>query len=282
MKIEILFHHKVFSETAIGISDALFLLGINAHTNKNNSNTQDIKYYNDVIYIILGAHRLIDPMPKYYIVVQSEQVGSRFFNDAYFRRLDNALCVWDFSPKNVKFLTENKRVRNVLYIPMRVPMATFFESGNSLVLEKEKDIDVLFYGAVHPRRKSLENNLKKLKRYNIVFRYYDLFDRDRDHLINRSKIVLNVHYYEQSSLETHRIEYLCSKAKCVISEYSTDSELDEEYKNCVVFSHSKNMINNIVYFLSDLSARTQFEVKALEESYRRQSNVDAMRKSLRL
>ena len=102
-----------------------------------------------------------------------------------------------------------------------------------------------------------------------------IFNIKWDILINRSKIVLNIHYYEQGSLETHRIEYLCSKAKCVISEYSTDSKLDEEYKNCVVFSHPENMINNIIYFLSDMLARTRFEINVYSKYFKNLQDIKA-------
>jgi len=58
-----------------------------------------------------------------------------------------------------------------------------------------------------------------------------IFDDDRDYYVLRSKVIINVHSADDSSLELHRINYLTSLGKCVISERSSlDPGLDDAYE----------------------------------------------------
>ena len=275
MDICILWHHDVFNETAIGIDDALFLSGTSSTLKRFTGEiTFPIREQNSTIYIILGFHRFAGNLPKYFIAFQSEQVGSKWFTKSYFNRLSKSLIVWDFSPKNINFIRASVHDISAKYIPIRVPMISFTRQSTC-----NKDIDVLFYGAMHQRRKNIENQLKKAK-YNTVFRYYDLFENDRDALIDRSKIVLNLHYWEHSSLETHRIEYLCSRSKCVISERSSDFGLDEEYKNSVVFCDIESIVKTVGVLLKNEEFRIRMEKSAFDQSYRRQIDIDPIVSSI--
>lgn len=270
----------VFEETAIGISDALFISGLDAKVIHLDSDKNSIVFDDDNTYIILGVHRFNCPLPKNFIVVQAEQINSKFINPKYLSTLSKARRVWDFSGRNVSYF-EEKGIK-VYDIGSRVPMDVFYPNSPSMLRHfsgRKKDIDVLFYGARCPRRENLQKTLNK-SGLKTEFRYNNLFRGAREDLIARSKVVLNIHYYIPSSLETHRIEYLCSRGKCVVSERSDDRILDEKYARSVVFSSMNNMVSSILSVITCEKTRNSVEVEAQKESILRQSNTRIIVESL--
>lgn len=95
--------------------------------------------------------------------------------------MKKAVCVWDFSPKNVTKWTSND-IR-AYYLSTRVPLNVFIHGVTIYPSCVNEDIDVLFYGAVHKRRRMVQEQLRKMKGARIEFRYYDLFQHDREKLI---------------------------------------------------------------------------------------------------
>lgn len=270
--IQIIWVHEVFEETSTGICDALFLSGFDAEVRKLNRH-DSVTYSDDILYVILGLHRF-SKVPKNFIAVQAEQIGSKWMTDAYLGNLRRAWCVWDFSPRNCAYF-ERLGIK-AEYVPIRVPMEIFYPSSSSMTCHfsgRPKDIDVLFYGARCPRRAGLERDFGKLcPELKVVFRYYDLFRGEREDLISRSKVVLNIHYYEDASLETHRLEYLCSRGKCVISESSLDSELDSAYSNCTAFVPLSMFVKTAQHYATDESSRASLEKKSQRKSFRSQTD----------
>ncbi len=232
MKIIVLWHHQVLCESAYGIAHALELMSINNEV----LYSEDRRFVDTGdIYLVIGVHHF-DTLPKNYIVAQTEQPGSNWFNPSLYEALDGAMGIIDFSPRlNEKWTSLGY---NSFYVPIRIPLDMFIDTGDKDIFFKDtpKDIDVLFYGGRRNRRVRLERRLKKkFPKKEIVFRYYDLFGEEREEFIARSKIVLNTHFWPESSLETHRIEYLMARGKCVVSENSMDQDLDAEYERAVTF-----------------------------------------------
>lgn len=278
MKIEVIWHHVVFEETAIGICDALFISGFE-------SNVRQVKptdgFCQDVLYVILGLHRF-NTVPKQYIAVQAEQLGSTWMTESYITNLRRAMCVWDFSPRNCEYFQEKGIV--CFNVRTRVPMGIFFPGSSSMrkhFSSRVKDIDVLFYGAPCPRRENLEKEFKRTN-LRVVFRFNDLFQDEREDLISRSKVVLNIHYWPSASLETHRVEYLCSRGKCVISERSSDSELDSEYSGSVAFAHFSRIVNIAQYYATNDQEREDLEAKSQRKCFKTQSDTKSIAKSINL
>ncbi len=89
-----------------------------------------------------------------------------------------------------------------------------------------QDIDVLFYGSMCPRRWNIERDLRK-QGINAIFRSFNLWGTERDSLIARAKIVLNIHFHSSCLFEYSRVLPLLSNRKFVISEFSSDQD---EYK----------------------------------------------------
>lgn len=163
----------------------------------------------------------------------SDSAGFLQRNPLYVEFLRTATQVWDYNEKNARYLLENGCL-NVRYIPI----------GYSSVLERippcrpeDKDIDVLFYGAMKERRSRVLQTLqdKGMK----IESLFGVYGRQRDEVIARSRIVLNVHQFDTSQLEQVRISYLLNNACFVISETSDCNP----YGDGVVFCPYDSLVN---------------------------------------
>jgi hypothetical protein len=176
-----------------------------------------------------------------YIVFQvealHEQAGLLPDRPHYLEFLRRAQQVWDYSPQNLKFLA-GRGHQNTRYVPIGYcPML------ERIAAAPTKDIDVLFYGAATPRRRRIfDDLLARGVRFVSVFGAYG---PQRDQLIARSKIVLNLHQFDISALEQLRISYLLNNRCFVLSE-SPPSEL---YGEGVVFSDYGSITECCVSYL---------------------------------
>ena len=108
-----------------------------------------------------------------------------------------------------------------------------------------KDIDVLFYGSMSNRRLIILDALFNLNKYKIKF-VDKCFGKELLDLISRSKIVLNLHYSDNSFFEIFRINLAISYNTHIVSEIPTiDNEeyLYKLYKNLVYFVPKLNKDN---------------------------------------
>lgn len=182
-------------------------------------------------HIVLGSNLL----PKYplplrddAILYNLEQVdaGSAWFNSEIvkiFRRH----VLWDYSKRNAAALkTMGVNVAKVVpigYVPelTRIPSAT------------APDIDVLFIGSMNPRRQKIIDQMNALGLR--VVTAFGAYGKERDALIARAKVLLNVHFYEAKVLEIVRISYLLANRCVVLSEHSADPEEDASIADGVAF-----------------------------------------------
>lgn len=276
MRIIIAWNHWVMEETSVGLSDALTLMDV------DHDRVQffggEIKDDGN-IYIIVGVH-LYTKFPSNYIALQCEQPGSHWLADkTLYEKFEKAMGLWEISPKlNNKWTTTTSY--QSYYVPTRIPMQVFVDIGEKNQPVK-KDIDVLFYGSKHPKRVEMEKNLRKrFPKKKIVFRYFDLFDEERERMIPRAKLVLNMHYWPQASLETHRIEYLMARGKCVVTERSMDPVLDREYEDAVVFTSYEKMPDTIETLLESPESIERVGTAAKELSYKHQFDISHVRAAL--
>ena len=85
---------------------------------------------------------------------------------------------------------------------------SIFEIGYHKKLEriekqKQKNIDVLMYGSMNERRKKIVDGLKE-KKLNVKV-LFGIYGAQRDEYISRSKIVLNIHFYNSQLFEIVRV-----------------------------------------------------------------------------
>jgi hypothetical protein len=212
----------------------------------------------DDVYIFVGINKLIKEYPKKYIIYQFEQADSfyysdsgeteynYFFNENYLNVLKGAYQVWDYSKSNITWLKNKLGVENIHYVPI-----CFVHNMNKNI-KAEKDIDILFYGSLNKKRKTILNRLEEVAKsngLNLVIQNNDCWDEDLDKLIARAKIVLNIHFYENATLELHRLSQLLSNKCFVMCEASKDKELIHKYKGGMEFAQHSDVASRCLYWL---------------------------------
>lgn len=179
--------------------------------------------------IICGAHDLsrtqnIDIYKKQYdkvIVFNQEPLTAtqrEFMHKGYFVWLKKADEVWDYDEQNIELL---KLIRPDVKLHILKPYKDW-----SVYKPVEKDIDILFYGTMNEHRAKILNELNK--KYKVVI--LNSWDgRVIDNHIMRSKVLLNLHYYDESSMQEQARMIRWIGAPCrIVSEKSHKNYLGVE------------------------------------------------------
>jgi hypothetical protein len=102
-----------------------------------------------------------------------------------------------------------------------LPVAGVLEPGYSPVLRRltpaaEPVIDVLFYGSLNPRRRSI---LQGLVAAGLRLRHrFGVYGQVRDRAIELARLALNLHFYEAAVFEIVRLAFQLASAIPVVSE----------------------------------------------------------------
>lgn len=190
----------------------------------------DIKQPDSHLFICFGAHSYTLPMPLYYVIIQLEQsVNSPWFNDSYLNKLQKATAVLDYSYVNyekLKHLNPNYFCFTCGYLQTTADQWKSLQS-DGLINDIPVEYDVSFLGQINTRRQTIINQIRKA---GFTVQIIDnLWDDDRIMALKKSKVVINLHFYERSLLETVRLSYLLSLGLHVVSEKSEDRVADTQY-----------------------------------------------------
>lgn len=182
---------------------------------------------NDVI--VCGAHdfsrtQSIDTLKRKHrrvIVFNQEPLTAtqkQFMHKGYFAWLKQADEVWDYDEQNIEVLT---LIRPDVKLHILKPYKDW-----SVYNPVAKDIDILFYGNMNEHRAKILNELKK--KYKVVI--LNSWDgRVIDNHIMRSKVLLNLHYYYESSMQEQARMIRWIGAPCrIVSEKSHKNYLNVE------------------------------------------------------
>lgn len=203
---------RVFAEIALGLQQGFREMGDDCPIVHHPSNITGRA-------VVLGANLIPYSnlrIPFDSIVFNLEQVcdTSRWMNYAYLDILRNHE-VWDYSERNIAALA-GKGVK-------AKHCGIGYASCLSRITPAEQDIDVLFYGSMIHRRTYI---LKQIEATGLKVRCaYGVYGKERDALIARSRIVLNLHAFASRVFEVVRVSYLLANARFVLSEH-TPPEVD--------------------------------------------------------
>ena len=204
-------HSSCFLEVAEGLRSGLRTLG---HEAVLAVNTVDAA----VTTILLGAHLLTEQeaasLPESVIVYNLEQLGGASL-PAWYVGLAKRVRIWDYSAANLAVWRQEECREQ----PELVEIG-FAADLRRIVPAPVQDIDVLFYGSVNERRMKVLREIEASGlRLHIAFGVYG---KERDALIAKAKVVLNLHAYPTEIFEVVRVSYLLANAKAVVSELSED------------------------------------------------------------
>lgn len=191
----------------------------------------------------------------------------------------NAIQVWCFTDYHKSFLVHDHGFNpdDIHTIPLFVrPIAVPTEPWETSVTKfldstARTEIDIAFSGTNSNRREKILRSIYDRAVSNgfscemSIVAWYDLpFGENRYISLRRSKVILNVHFDETSSLEVHRINHLLALGKCVISERSINNPaLDSAFEDAVVFAdNSVHMYELAAYYARNDTARMEIERRA--------------------
>jgi hypothetical protein len=113
---------------------------------------------------------------------------------------------------------------------------------------------VLFYGDVSARRARVLDALSAT-RLNVVIAS-DVYGAERDALIARSKLVLNVHNHDGiKALETPRLFYLLANRKAIVTELKPDVPMDEDLRRAMAGAPYDNLVSACLDLAADAPRR---------------------------
>ena len=210
--------------------------------------------------IIFGAH-LLDAasaraVPADAIIFNSEQIDadSPWLSGPYMEVL-RTHHVWDYSAENVQRLTQ-RGVHTVQHVPLG------YLPELSRIAPAAQDIDVLFYGSVNPRRQFI---LEALQRRGLkVTALTGCYGEARDQLIARSKVVLNLHYYESKVFEIVRVSYLLSNFKAVVAECDAGTSIEPDLLEALRTAPYDGLVDACVELVQDEAGRRALAQRGYE------------------
>lgn len=200
-------HVDVFLEMAMLLYHSFQALGIPCRVSR--------ALEPDVVNVVLGYHLIenVDELNGFrYVVYQLEQLESAgwVFARPCGEVLRRADAVWDYSSENVAILSR-QGISRIRHLPIG------FHDAMKRIRNVEKDIDVVFYGSLNPRRIPILESLRSRCNLHIL---YGAYGDPRDEIIARSKIILNIHAFDARVMEQVRISYLFNNRCFVLSEDS--------------------------------------------------------------
>ena len=221
--------------------------------------------------IILGAHLLdentVQTINSNAIIYNFEQIdpASPWLNFTYLNLLKNHL-VWDYSINNINILN-TIGINNVQHLQLG-----YVNQISRIIKQPIQDIDVLFYGSTNSRRELILNELKK-HGLNVVT-LFGVYGSERDDFISRSKLVINIHFYESKIFEIARISYLLANEVCVLSETGYDP-IEKDFANALIFSPYDELIEKCIFLINNKEIREQYclQGKAIIQSSPQESMI---------
>ncbi len=220
------FHH-IFNENAILLSRRLKIPFIT-----------DLTPQDGDLIIVFGAQEQSDKLfylqevkQIRYILIQTEQFQSRIFDNKYYMELVQQNDLLDWSRFNVERLKTKiqTKVYSFYFFDFMVPESPEWES---------RPIDFFFCGAANEERKKMLADFQQdnpTAKIEIDLSYSYLNPNLMVDKLKTVKYVLNLPFYTESSLETHRINRALSVGCQVVSLYSKDKYLNRQYDPYVHF-----------------------------------------------
>ncbi|AJC21204.1 hypothetical protein [Pandoraea pulmonicola] len=210
--------------------------------------------------IVIGCHLLspevADSLPESTVIVNTEPLGSVATEwKSAILGFGERFEMWDYSARNIEFLNGMPGGSRV-----RLLRLGYHRTLNRISRKMPRDIDVLFYGFVNERRKQVMDRLEAagLK----VVCVTGLYGAKRDDLIARSRVVLNMHFFDSHIFEIVRVFYLMTNGVAVVSEVGPTTSVDERYLQGIDASPYDELVDRCIALVKDDAARLALEKRA--------------------
>ena len=208
--------------------------------------------------------------PKNYIIYQLEQKDiSNFIDKKYELAILFSKKTLDYSNSNIdKFpeIIKNK----MIYYP--IPIVPYYYLNYNINPNIIPQNNILFYGSMNKIRKNKLHYLQqKLYPKYFIKIVTNQFGEALFNEILNSKIVINIHYYQDAILETYRINEVLSCNRIVISEKPNPIDIDNYnfYNDKIIFiDNIEEIYDNIINILDNYNKKNSisfFDVNKFNE-----------------
>jgi len=245
-------HSRCFEEVALSLQQAFIALGYHSRVVTDQALIQGPA-------VVLGSHLCVanaTSLPPHLILFNLEQIGPDIETrlPGYINLL-RGHAVWDYSALNLDVLRTHgvhATLCNVGYMPQL-----------SRIKPAHEDIDVLFIGSGNERRSKVLSEIGQHGR-NVVGAT-NAYGKERDALIARAKILINLHYYDTKHIfEIVRVSYYLANRKCVVSELGNDPTMEAPVRDGMAFVQYEQLAPTCMFLLNDPAARARFAEKGFE------------------
>ena len=243
-------HYLALQELAELIHFSVLELGLKSQITfnycDNNPSTKNI---------VLGAHllndNLIEDIPENTIIFNTEQIET--ITENWKKKILNLarknIIFWDYSQYNLDYLSKTINIKGKLF------QIGYQKELNRINHNIYKNIDVLFYGSINARREHIINKLKDRK-INVKT-LFGVYGKERDDIIAKSKLILNMHMYDSKIFEIVRVFYLLSNSIPVLTEVGSDTKFNNDFLDLICKSTYENIEKNIIYLLENDKKRIE-------------------------
>ena len=243
-------HYRAFDEISETLETALRDLGqpVAVHWNRLPESG---------LNVVIGAH-LLDPetadsLGPETVVYNFEQIEQQTASTRPDRlRPLRRATVWDYSARNlemIRSLTGNPRL-------VHVPVG-YVRELTRIEPAARQDIDVLFYGSTNDRRKRVLDRIEA--RGLALRRAFGVYGTERDLLIARAKVVLNLHFYESQVFEIVRVSYLLANRKAVVCECDANTEMPPDLWQAMRLAICGELPQACEELVADAETRRRYE-----------------------
>ena len=229
-----------------------------------------------VVNVAMHAHELppalLERLPPSTVIYNLEQIDDRTWDWApALKVLLSRYEVWDYSQRNIA------RLKGLAPRICRLPIGTEPEMTR-IPRAPEQDIDVLFYGTVSERRRPILQAISDAGlKLHVAFGVYGA---ERDALIARSKVVLNIAQVEGRVFEIVRVSYLLANRKAVVSEVSETTDMEANLADAICGVRYDGLVEACRALVASVAQRRALEQRGYQRmSARRQHTY--IRKLLR-
>lgn len=226
--------------------------------------------------IIFGIHwfpiTLLDHLPADSIIFNTEQlhllkdIDQKLSSEASQSTYLNSVLqfasryeTWDYSLRNIQ------RFKELGIANVRLFQFGYQSQLIRIAMAAHKDIDVLFYGAINERRRSV---LRALEQAGLrVKALFNVYGQERDEWIGRARLVLNMHQIESGNLELIRLFYLVLNKVPTLSEFDFVGEIEPPFSNQLELTRYESICEQILTFLAssdDTNQRLERAYQALK------------------
>lgn len=229
----------------------------------------------DAINVVCFAHHLppqaLEGMKTNSIVLNFEQLvpDSQAYTESYLTIL-RSHYVWDYSATNLARYPQ-LGIPNGHHVPLGYEEeAATTVRAEDVLPDARQDIDVLFFGALSPRRERVIRAMKRMG-LHVVWNTGLPWDTGyRDELIRRSKLVLNMHVFDNSRIvEMPRLSILFRHRKAVLCELYRDSEIDPALRQGLAGAAYDDLADTAVLLIGAPRLRQRLEHLGMEAFSRR-------------